>query len=227
MGRAREGAESFLVDHTNATFTSVAAFIINYGWCIAATGWRGLNPFIFVRIIGRWIGGWKSCVSEMVMQSWSRKHPPKFWGEETTKLLLLRRNQYRLCIGMHSYLVSWFWNGGKEKSERNGGKKKSERNGGREEEKWAKWREGKVPKWYEWWKLLETLMKLSFAHIILALLLLHISLRKRESIMSPKLWYRVCSIICRYSSSLKLIDFRASERSARGKKRLLMVRKGV
>lgn len=65
-GTSREGAESFLVDHTNATFTSVAAFIINYGWCIAATGWRGLNPFIFVHIIGRWM----ECGS-LVCRKWS------------------------------------------------------------------------------------------------------------------------------------------------------------
>lgn len=76
------------------------------GWCIAARGWRGLNPFIFVQSLA---DGWSVevlCVGNghvILME----KAPAKILGRGVPQMLLLsRRNQYRLYIGMHSYLVS-------------------------------------------------------------------------------------------------------------------------
>lgn len=102
----RERAQSLFSSTTPMQPSRVWQHLLVNGWCIAATGWRGLNPFIFVHIIGRWMDVEVLCVGNghaILME----KAPAKILGRGvTTMLLLSRRNQYRLCIGMHSYLVS-------------------------------------------------------------------------------------------------------------------------
>jgi hypothetical protein len=167
----RERAQSLFSSTTPTQPSRVWQHLLVNGWCIAATGWRGLNPFIFVHIIG-WMD-WRVevlCVGNghaILME----KAPAKILGRGDHQC-------YYFHVGISIVYASaciliWFLD-----FEMAGRRKVSEMAGRRKVN---------LAKWYEWWKLLETRMKLSFAHIILALLLLHISLRKRESIMSPKL----------------------------------------
>ena len=62
----RERAQSLFSSTTPTQPSREWQHLLVNGWCIAATGWRGLNPFIFVHIIGRWM----ECGS-LVCRKWS------------------------------------------------------------------------------------------------------------------------------------------------------------